>query len=473
MGRPLKIAKSQTILTITATGSGLGAAVTVSQNLTTTPTVGVAAGMPFIPATTVGGLTGGTTYYINAITGNHTFTVSTTQLSVQPQVLATLSTTSAQTVKATVGLIDYAFNNPNNSNTSAPSGSTQSFGVVGGNTAQYGKQTLVAVAIGQNGMSGGGLTTDSGSSQFFASVDSLANIAAGTVIQANVANINGTSTDLVTLGTVATVDAGILLAITNTVATGNFIVTSGNAQTLADGLVWFDTSFGPIVNNTPYYLGTVANATHFTVYIDPAGTDVPMTTIDGITSNLNQQTGNFATNATTTYVTPVNYVYANEEAGFIVRQKGKTKYLVQGSTSGLQAQCYTANVANAALLPNSMSITATTSAPATVYVQSLNDYQSQLFATTVAPGSLVKGTQYVIYYSGTTNWTAVGAASNITGITFTATGTGSGTGTAVLSSSSGETPSASNPDVIASFNGAAAANAYYTPSNPVVTVNNA
>ena len=471
MGRPLKIAKSQTVLTITATGSGLGAAVTVSQNLTTTPTVGVAAGMPFIPATTVGGLTGGTTYYINAITGNHTFTVSTTQLSVQPQVLATLSTTSAQTVKATVGLIDYAFNNPNNSNTSAPSGSTQSFGVVGGNTAQYGKQTLVAVAIGQNG--GGGLTTDSGSSQFFASVDSLANIAAGTVIQANVANINGTSTDLITLGTVATVDAGVLLAITNTVATGNFIVTSGNAQTLAGGLVWFDTSFGPIVNNTPYYLGTVANATHFTVLANPSGPNVPMTTINGITSNLNQHTGNFAANATTTYATPVNYVYANEEAGFIVRQKGKTKYLVQGATSGLQAQCYTANVANAALLPNSMSITATTAAPATVYVQSLNDYQSQLFATTVAPGSLVKGTQYVIYYSGTTNWTAVGAASNITGITFTATGTGSGTGTAVLSSSSGETPSASNPDVIASFNGAAAANAYYTPSRPVVTVNNA
>ena len=471
MGRPLKIAKSQTILTITATGSGLGAAVTVSQNLTTTPTVGVAAGMPFIPATTVGGLTGGTTYYINAITGNHTFTVSTTQLSVQPQVLATLSTTSAQTVKATVGLIDYAFNNPNNSNTSAPSGSTQSFGVVGGNTAQYGKQTLVAVAIGQNG--GGGLTTDSGSSQFFASVDSLANIAAGTVIQANVANINGTSTDLVTLGTVATVDAGVLLAITNTVATGNFIVTSGDTADLSDGVFWFDTSFGPIVNNTPYYLGTVANTTHFTVLANPSGPNVPMTTIDGITSNLNQHTGNFATNATTTYATPVNYVYANEEAGFIVRQKGKTKYLVQGSTSGLQAQCYTANVANAALLPNSMSITATTSAPATVYVQSLNDYQSQLFATTVAPGSLVTGTQYVIYYSGTTNWTAVGAASNITGITFTATGTGSGTGTAVLSSSSGETPSASNPDVIASFNGAAAANAYYTPSRPVVTVNNA
>jgi hypothetical protein len=472
MGRPLKIAKSQAVLTITATGSGLGAAVTVSQNLTTDPTVGVIAGMPFVVASTVGGLVAGTTYYINAITGNHTFTVSTTQLSVQPQVLATLSTTSAQSVKATVGLIDYAFNNPNNSNTSAPSGSNASFGVVGGNTAQYGKQTLVSVAIGQNGL--GQLATDSGSSQFFASVDPLTNITAGTVIQANVANINGISTDLVTLGTVNSVDSGLLLAITNTVATGNFIVTSGNAQTLASGAVWFDTSFGNIKFNTPYYLGTVANATHFTVLSSPGGANVPLSTLNGITSNLNQHTGNFSTNAAATYAVPTSYVFANEEAGYIVRQKGKTKYLVTGSTSGLTAQCYTANVANAALLPNTMSITATTSTPSTVYVQSLSDYQSQLFATTVADGSFTPGTQYVIYYSGNTNWTAIGAASNITGITFTATGAGgSGTGTAVLSSSSGETPSASNPDVIASFNTAYPANQFYTPSNPVVTINNA
>jgi hypothetical protein len=450
MGRPLKIAKSQAVLTITATGSGLGAAVTVSQNLTTDPTVGVIAGMPFVVASTVGGLVAGTTYYINAITGNHTFTVSTTQLSVQPQVLATLSTTSAQSVKATVGLIDYAFNNPNNSNTSAP----------------------VSVAIGQNGL--GQLATDSGSSQFFASVDPLTNITAGTVIQANVANINGISTDLVTLGTVNSVDSGLLLAITNTVATGNFIVTSGNAQTLASGAVWFDTSFGNIKFNTPYYLGTVANATHFTVLSSPGGANVPLSTLNGITSNLNQHTGNFSTNAAATYAVPTSYVFANEEAGYIVRQKGKTKYLVTGSTSGLTAQCYTANVANAALLPNTMSITATTSTPSTVYVQSLSDYQSQLFATTVADGSFTPGTQYVIYYSGNTNWTAIGAASNITGITFTATGAGgSGTGTAVLSSSSGETPSASNPDVIASFNTAYPANQFYTPSNPVVTINNA
>ena len=455
MGRPLKIAKSQAVLTITATGSGLGAAVTVSQNLTTAPTVGVIAGMPFVVVSTVGGLVAGTTYYINQITGNNTFTVSTTELSVQPQVLATLTSTTSQSVAATVALIDTGFNNP----TGAP------YGAVGGNTAQYGKQTLVSVAIGQNGF--GQLATDSGSSQFFASVDPLSpNITAGTVIQANVANINGISTDLVTLGTVATVDSGILLAITNTVATGNFIVTSDDATTLSNGVVWFDTSFGNIKFNTPYYLGTVANATHFTVLSSPGGANVPMSTLDGITSNLNQYTGNFTANAAATYAVPTSYVFANEEAGYIVRQKGKTKYLVTGSTSGLTAQCYTANVANAALLPNTMSIIGTYANSSTTYVKNLSDYQSQVFPTTVADGSLTPGTLYTIYYSGNTNWTSYGSFSNMTGTTFTANSAGgSGSGLAVLANV--------YPDIIATFGTAYAPNVANGQPQPIVTINHA
>jgi hypothetical protein len=37
------------------------------------------------------------------------------------------------------------------------------------------------------------------------------------------------------------------------------------------------------------------------------------------------------------------------QAGFIVRQKGKQKYLVTGTVSGLTGQCYLANLANTAL----------------------------------------------------------------------------------------------------------------------------
>jgi len=50
----------------------------------------------------------------------------------------------------------------------------------------------------------------------------------------------------------------------------------------------------------------------------------------------------------------------------------------------------------------------------------------------VSAGSFVAGTQYVISVVGTTNWIAIGAASNTAGLTFTATGPGAGTGTAYI-----------------------------------------
>jgi hypothetical protein len=163
-------------------------------------------------------------------------------------------------------------------------------------------------------------------------------------------------------------------------------------------------------------------------------------------------------------VTDGSFVYGTAEAGFIVRQKGKTKYLVKGATTGLIQACYTANVANGALTPNTFTITATYANTSTVKVKSLNDYNSEVFPAQVAAASLVAGTVYTIYDAGNTNWTAVGAFANMTGITFTATGTGSGTGTAVLATV--------NPDVIASFNSAIVANAQASLP-PVVTITNA
>jgi hypothetical protein len=51
-------------------------------------------------------------------------------------------------------------------------------------------------------------------------------------------------------------------------------------------------------------------------------------------------------------------------------------------------------------------------------------------ATSVSGGSFTIGTQYVITSVGTTNFTAIGAASNAVGTVFTATGAGSGSGAA-------------------------------------------
>jgi hypothetical protein len=458
MGRPLKIAKAQAVLTITDTAA-TGSIVTISGgNLTTSPTVGVAKGMPFQVATTVGGLTAGVTYFVNTILSNTTFDVSATQLSVQPQVMATLTDTSSQTVSMSVGVVDAYFNNPVGG-AGFPATNANTYGVVGGNTAIVGKQVLTRVAIGINGT--GTLYGDTGNLNVYGSGTDFANtLSVGSAIQVASANING-GTDYTNVGFVATNTGYITVAVANTTATGNVIGTSGNAQTLFVGApVTFSANTGGLVAGSTYFVKTIANAAAFTVsntqYGNPTAITTGTTTANAridVTVLAVEPTANFA---------GASFVYANDEAGFIVRQKGKTKYLVTGGTTGLTAQCFTANVANTALTPNTMNILSTDVASGTAFVSSINDYNSEIFPTQVAAGSLSAGTVYTIYNAGTTNWTAVGAMSNMTGITFTATGAGSGTGTAVAFSV--------NPDVIATFNTAFAANAANGQPNPIVVI---
>jgi len=457
MGRPLKIAKAQTVLTVTNTTATTNI-VTVSQTLAT---VGVIAGMPFVPATTTGtNLVAGTTYFILQITGASTFTVSATPLNANPTYTAVTLTTGTTASQLTVGLVDSGFNNPDNSNTSAPSGSGETFGVVGGNTGLYGKQTLTRVAIGINGT--GTLYSATDTAYVTGIGTDLANtLSVGSVIQVASANINGTTTDYTTLGFANTVPGLTTVAVANTQNTGNIIGTSGNAQTLiANGTVRFTANLGGLVAGQVYFVKAIANAAAFTVSTTLAGAEVDLSNATG-TPDAQQDVVELVANAAVAS-TGAAFIYADDEAGYIVRQKGKTKYLVTGGTTGLTAQCFTANVANTALTPNTMNILSTNASSGTAYISSLNDYNSEIFPAQVAAGSLAGGTVYTIYSAGTTNWTAVGAYANMTGITFTATGAGSGTGTAVLATV--------NPDVIATFGNAAAANTYAGQPNPIVTI---
>lgn len=285
MGRPLKIAKAQAILTVTDTTATTNI-VTVSQTLAD---YGVIAGMPFVPATSTGGLTAGTTYWILEVTGASTFTVSATQLSANPTYTAVTLSTGTTASSLSVGAVDNYFNNPV-SGAGYPATNTSTYSVVGGNTSIYGKQVLARVAISVAGS-----------------------------------------------GTISTADD-------STVLTG---VGTDFANTLSDGSA-IATTDGTLLG----YITDIANATATSATFD---------------ANALANTSG------------VSYAYADNEAGFIVRQKGKTKYLVQGTTSGLVGACYTANVANAALAPAQMNILSTDSAAGTAYVQSLSDHTLEVF----------------------------------------------------------------------------------------------
>jgi hypothetical protein len=456
MGRPLKIAKAQAVLTITDTAE-TGSIITVSQSLTT---LGVIAGMPFVVASTVGGLTANTTYWVLTVIDANNFTASATDLSANTtRTPVALTDTSSQSVSASVGVVDAYFNNPE-SGAGFPATNANTYGVVGGNTAIIGSQVLPRVAI---GVSGTGTLYAATDTEFVTGIGTdLANtLSVGSVIQIASANVNGTSTDYTTLGFANTVPGLTTVAVANTQNTGNIIGTSGNAETLiANGTVRFTANLGGLVAGTTYFVKAIANASAFTVSTTLGGAEVDLSSATG-TPDAQQDVVELTANAAVA-ASGSAFIYADDEAGFILRQKGKTKYLVQGGTTGLVAQCYTANVANTALTPNTMNILSTDAASGTAYVSSVNDYNSEVFPTQVAAGSLSAGTLYTIYSTGTTDWSVCGAASNMTGVTFLATAAGTGTGTAVVYSV--------NPDVIATFNTAYAANTYGGQPNPIVTI---
>lgn len=284
MGRPLKIAKAQAVITLTGTNASTEV-VTTSANLTT---LGIIAGMPFVPAANIGGLVAGTMYWILKVLSDNTFTVSATPLNANVNSTPfNLSGSSAQTVSATVAPVDLYFNNPN--------GSANTYSVVGGNTAIIGKQVTGTVAFGVAGEGTITVATDS-------------------------VDIDGVDTDF--------------------------------ANTLADGDIIYSTD------------GTVLGV------------------IDDI-ANATANTATFAANAAANYAGA--FSTATPEAGYIVRQKGKQKYLVKGTTTGIVGAVYTFDGSTGAQPANSIVITATDASNSTVYVQSLSDHTAELFTAESGP----------------------------------------------------------------------------------------
>jgi hypothetical protein len=393
MGRPLKIAKAQAILTITDTDATTEE-VTVSQNLST---LGVIKGMPFIPASTTGGLTANVTYWILNVTSNTTFTASATELSANPTYTpVNLSATTGTTVSTSVGVVDAYFNNPNGG-VGFPTTNSNTYSVVGGNTAIIGPQVLPRVAIGINGT--GTLYSATDTAYVTGIGTDLANtLSVGSAIQVASANING-STDYTTIGFANTVPGLTTVAVANTNNTGNIIRTTGNAQTLfANGTVRFTANLGGLVSGEVYFVKAIANATAFTVSSTLGGAEVDLSSATG-TPDAQQDVVELVANAAVAS-TGAAFVYADDEAGFIVRQKGKQKYLVTGGTSGLTAQCLLANVANTALTPNTMRILATYANSATQTVQSLSDHTGELFTATsgpIATGNIVLANATPVY----------------------------------------------------------------------------
>lgn len=358
MGRPLKISKAQTITTITAT--------TITTNVVTvSSTTNFTVGMTVIAATTVGGIIAGTTYWVLSILGPTTLTLSQTVLNANwTGTPLPLTTTVAQSVSMTVNAVDTGFNNPD--------GPTNTYGVVGGNTAIVGPQVRCSVAIAQSQTEI--IVSDIASTDIYGGgTDFTTTVVVGSAIQA----ADGTN-----LGFVASIGGQTVTSVTDTTVTTNIITAVSTLGLVLDKPIVFDTDIGGLVAGTVYYVQSIGTATDFTVATQPAGTAYKLST-DSAVVNAIQDVMTLTAVAGASGISN-GWSFATNESGFIVRQKGRSKFLVTGTTSGLTGVCYTANAAAAALTVGTMSIGITLSTAATAFIERLSDHTADGFGGVAA-----------------------------------------------------------------------------------------
>ena len=406
MANKLKIAKVSALAVLSDT--------TATTNvITVDSTTGLTQGDRFVPASTVGGLTGGTTYFVKEVIDATTFTALNSDPSVQPQVSPTLTTTTGGSVNLSFNQVDEGY----------PSDTPQDMGVVGGDTAQTGKQLTAfgAIAIANPGA----FWFDTSTTDVYGdkTADFDVNIAVGEQLSFTGDNIPFTVGALVTgvtyvinntvgtteaqwktmgatganlgevfiaaaagagTGTVsyASNGANVPLGTVNALAvvetptassdsgTGLITVTS-TADFDLDAPIWFGADIGGLTAGTTYFVKTIDSGTTFSVSATRSGTALALTSTT-VVSTANIEKLDLDAVATFTK-SEVSVLGSNDEAVYIKRQKGKRKYLVSNADGSRQGICTLVKKAQADLLAGEMSIEGTYDNAGVTYIESISD----------------------------------------------------------------------------------------------------
>jgi hypothetical protein len=407
MANKLKISKSSFSGPLTDT--------TATTNVITVDTTFyLTRGDRFVPASTVGGLTGGTTYYVDEVLSSTTFTALTKSWSVQPHVSPTLTNTTGQSVILTFNQVDEGY----------PSDTPQDMGVVGGDTQQYSKQLTafgaiaianpgafwfdtsttdvygdktadfdVNIAVGEQlSFTGDNIpfvvgalvtgvtyvinnTVGTSAAQWIAMGATGANL--GEVFIATAAGAGtgsvsyASSSANVPLGTVASIDTVSTATASSDAGTDLITVTSTAAFDL-DAPIWFAATIGGLSADTTYFVKTIDSGTTFSVSATLGGTALALTTTTVVsTANIEKLTLGAVSTFTKSAYSGIQG--AADEAVYILRQKGKRKYLVSNGPETRQGICTLVNKAQADLLAGEMSIQGTYDNAATTYIESISD----------------------------------------------------------------------------------------------------
>ena len=406
MANKLKIAKVSALAVLSDT--------TATTNvITVDSTTGLTQGDRFVPASTVGGLTGGTTYFVKEVIDATTFTALNKDPSVQPQVSPTLTTTTGGSVNLSFNQVDEGY----------PSDTPQDMGVVGGDTAQTGKQLTafgaiaianpgafwfdtsttdvygdktadfdVNIAVGEQlSFTGDNIpftvgalvtgvtyvinnTVGTSAAQWIAMGATGANL--GEVFIATAAGAGtgtvsyASSSANVPLGTVASIDTVSTATASSDSGTGLITVTS-TADFDLDAPIWFAATIGGLSADTTYFVKTIDSGTTFSVSATRSGTALALTSTT-VVSTANIEKLDLDAVATFTK-SEVAVLGSNDEAVYIKRQKGKRKYLVSNAAGTRSGICTLVKKAQADLLAGEMSISGTYTNAATTFIESISD----------------------------------------------------------------------------------------------------
>ena len=407
MANKLKIAK--------ASFSGPLTDTTATTNVITVDTTFyLTRGDRFVPASTVGGLTGGTTYYVDEVLSSTTFTALTKSWSVQPHVSPTLTNTTGQSVILTFNQVDEGY----------PSDTPQDMGVVGGDTQQYSKQLTafgaiaianpgafwfdtsttdvygdktadfdVNIAVGEQlSFTGDNIpfvvgalvtgvtyvinntvgTTEAQWKTMGATGANLGEVFIATAAGAGTGSVSYASSSAnLPLGTVASIDTVSTATASSDAGTDLITVTSTAAFDL-DAPIWFAATIGGLSADTTYFVKTIDSGTTFSVSATLGGTALALTTTTVVsTANIEKLTLGAVSTFTKSAYSGIQG--AADEAVYILRQKGKRKYLVSNGPETRQGICTLVNKAQADLLAGEMSIQGTYDNAATTYIESISD----------------------------------------------------------------------------------------------------
>ena len=407
MANKLKIAKVSALAVLSDT--------TATTNvITVDSTTGLTQGDRFVPASTVGGLTDGTTYYVDEVLSSTTFTALTKSWSVQPHVSPTLTTTTGGSVNLSFNQVDEGY----------PSDTPQDMGVVGGDTGQYSQQLTafgaiaianpgafwfdtsttdvygdktadfdVNIAVGEQlSFTGDNIpfvvgalvtgvtyvinntvgTTEAQWKTMGATGANLGEVFVATAAGAGTGSVSYASSSAnVPLGTVASIDTVSTATASSDAGTDLITVTSTAAFDL-DAPIWFAATIGGLSADTTYFVKTIDSGTTFSVSATLGGTALALTTTTVVsTANIEKLTlGAVSTFTKSAYS---GIVGAADEAVYILRQKGKRKYLISNGPGTRTGICTLVNKAQADLLAGEMSIQGTYDNAGVTYIESISD----------------------------------------------------------------------------------------------------